>query len=178
MALDNSSRCSRPCYDTSPTLNRHTSSRTATWAYTSLASATRNSSRPYLVRPLPPHFSSLSLPVDTLDYRVLRPVASARRACLAADRMPVFRACVPRLPRCLSLQTLSGPGVLRAARTGQRRGPHRGRSIRSMGGSDLLGSAPDGHPERDLLYHGRQGLELRWPGRCVHVQGNILMCVG
>lgn len=89
----------------------------------------------------------LFLRVDVSDARVLRPIPDARGAHLAAKRVPVFRACVPRLPRRLSLQTLSSPSVFRAARTRQQRGPHRDRSVRHMGGSDLLGSAPNGHPE-------------------------------
>jgi len=90
---------------------------------------------------------SYSVPMDTLDARIRHLVADARGAHLAANRMPVPQTCVPRLPLRLPLQTLPGPGVFRAARTDQRRGPHRDRSVRSMGGSDLLGGAPNGHPE-------------------------------
>jgi hypothetical protein len=94
-------------------------------------------------------------PDSYLVFRVFRLVFDARRTHLARNHVPVSQAFIPRLPCRLSLQAISGPGFLRAALARQRRGPHRDRSVRSMGRSDLLGSAPFGNPKRDLLYYSR-----------------------
>jgi hypothetical protein len=97
----------------------------------------------------------LSLSLDILEARVLHLISDTRGTHLAAKHVPLFQAFVPRLPCCLSLQAVPGPGNLRSARTRQRRRPHRNRSVRPLGRSDLLGSAAFGHSKRDLLYDSR-----------------------
>ena len=56
---------------------------------------------------------------NLLDARIFRPVFDARGAYLATSYVPVFQTFVPRLLGRLSLQAISGPGVLRATRPRQ-----------------------------------------------------------
>src|SRR6267154_885828 len=61
----------------------------------------------------------LFLSVDILEASVLRLIPDTRGTHLATKHMPLFQAFVPRLPCCLSLQAVPGPGILRSACTRQ-----------------------------------------------------------